>query len=381
MARRIRSLAGTLFLCLASCLIGLVVTEAILRMTLARTPPYPRSPGPNSAYQINTLEFQTEVVTNDLNLRDQPIGPRRAEEFRILFLGDSFTFGLGVEIEDTFVKQVENGLRGSRPLRTINAGGRGTNASQQYSFLRDHQSILDPDLLVLQVYIGNDFHDSRDSIDTTEEMNTANRPKRARGPLMPQPESWLSAGKQWVRDLHLYTPEVIYNRLLRLDFVDDLLCRYEVRYGSRALLLRRYPSVQQQLVAHEIESLTRITDYCAAEGIRIASIIIPYKLQVFKKNLLDSRIYDYRKPNALLTDFFRDHEVPCIDFLEQYQQVPESDVRSFYYFRDAHWTVRGHQYAARKIQQLLLEIEPGLRPTRNTAHSLSEQRDAALLAR
>ncbi len=56
-ARRIHSLAGAIVLCLASCLIGLVVAEAILRMTHARTPPYPRSPGPNSAYQINTLEF------------------------------------------------------------------------------------------------------------------------------------------------------------------------------------------------------------------------------------------------------------------------------------------------------------------------------------
>ncbi len=315
-----------------------------------------------------------------MNLRDQPIDPRRAGEFRILFLGDSFTFGLGVEIEDTFVKQVENSLRGSRPLKTINAGGRGTNAFHQYSFLREHQSILDPDLLVLQVYVGNDFHDSHDSIDAMGTMDTATRPERARGSIMPQTESWLAASKQWLRDLDLYTPEVIYNRLLRLNFVDDLLCRYQIRYGSRALLLRQYPSAQQDLVAHEIESLARITDHCAAEGIRTASIIIPYKLQVFKKNLLDSRIYDYRKPNALLTDFFRDHEVPCIDFLEQYQQVPESDVRSFYYFRDAHWTARGHQYAARKIQQLLLEIEPSLRPTRNTAHSLSGQGEAPLLA-
>ena len=43
-----------------------------------------------------------EVVTNDQELRLPPIEPRRPDEFRILSLGESTTFGSRVEANETY---------------------------------------------------------------------------------------------------------------------------------------------------------------------------------------------------------------------------------------------------------------------------------------
>lgn len=47
-----------------------------------------------------------EVSINRLGLRDRELGEKSANDFRVLMIGDSFTFGT-VRSDDTFVKQLE----------------------------------------------------------------------------------------------------------------------------------------------------------------------------------------------------------------------------------------------------------------------------------
>ena len=78
-----------------------------------------------------------------------------------MFVGDSFTFGLGVESGQSSPELLPSlVVRDGRRLYAINAGGRGGYAGQQYEFLRQREDVLDPDMLVAQVYIGNDFLDA-----------------------------------------------------------------------------------------------------------------------------------------------------------------------------------------------------------------------------
>jgi len=94
---------------------------------------------------------------NDIALRERPIGPKAAGEFRILFLGDSVVFGSAARIEDTFVRRLEGMLtkRLQRPVRTINSGVGSYNTTQEYGFFKRHGKAIDPDLVVL-VYVDND---------------------------------------------------------------------------------------------------------------------------------------------------------------------------------------------------------------------------------
>ena len=55
-----------------------------------------------------TSEFKHDVVLNSLDLREAESGPKTNGEYRILVLGDSFTYGLGVEEDETYVRLTES---------------------------------------------------------------------------------------------------------------------------------------------------------------------------------------------------------------------------------------------------------------------------------
>jgi hypothetical protein len=74
---------------------------------------------------------------------------------RILFLGDSFTFGIGVEESDTFARLLEDLPR----VETFNAGVAGYGTTQELLWLRREGFAYRPDLVVLAFYT-NDFWDN-----------------------------------------------------------------------------------------------------------------------------------------------------------------------------------------------------------------------------
>ena len=81
-------------------------------------------------------------------------------EYRVLFFGDSFTYGLGVNDDQTFADRVEKDLRaGLWSVEVMNAGcpGKGTDYA-----LKCFQTVgrkFHPDLTVLG-FFGNDFEDN-----------------------------------------------------------------------------------------------------------------------------------------------------------------------------------------------------------------------------
>ena len=60
-----------------------------------------------------TPEFRFVVRTNSIGLRDTEIPLRRTGRKRVLAIGDSFTFGWGVRLEETWPKVLEAALRRS----------------------------------------------------------------------------------------------------------------------------------------------------------------------------------------------------------------------------------------------------------------------------
>lgn len=98
------------------------------------------------------------VETNELGLRDGPLHPRDDDEFRILALGDSVTFGWGVRNEDTFPRVLEQRLRTrlDKNIRVVNAGVGSYNTEQEAAFLRLHADTIRPDAVLLTV-VANDI--------------------------------------------------------------------------------------------------------------------------------------------------------------------------------------------------------------------------------
>lgn len=100
------------------------------------------------------------VTYNERGLRDRPILPKAAEEYRILALGDSVTFGWGVDQDKIFPVRLESLLQRHlhRPVRVINSGVAGYNTVQEVTYFKQEGIALQPDLVML-TYVQNDIEE------------------------------------------------------------------------------------------------------------------------------------------------------------------------------------------------------------------------------
>lgn len=108
-------------------------------------------------------QFGTHVRTNSRGLRDHEFGAKQSDEFRILSLGDSYAFGFGVEVEQSYTKVVEDRLNRELPGRTfsvVDAGVTGYGTKQQDMVLQDLLPVLKPDFVLATFTAGNDVYDN-----------------------------------------------------------------------------------------------------------------------------------------------------------------------------------------------------------------------------
>ncbi|MBN1880294.1 SGNH/GDSL hydrolase family protein [bacterium] len=103
--------------------------------------------------------FSIPVRINEMGFRDDPvILPKPEGTIRILAVGDSFTWGLGVAEEDCWVEQLEWMLQKqtTRKVDVINTGVGSWNTEVEAAFLQGRGMALDPDAVILGFLI-NDF--------------------------------------------------------------------------------------------------------------------------------------------------------------------------------------------------------------------------------
>lgn len=150
-------------LLLAEVAIGALRPQQALPEWYRDDPVYGRSLKPNFHQRLIYLGHRSiDVMTNSLGLRDDEPPPPDAPRPRILFLGDSFVFGYGINVNE----RIDNWLKAKflanrRQVTTINAGVPTWGTIQELKFAREHLDRFDPDAIVL-VYCGNDQQNDRD---------------------------------------------------------------------------------------------------------------------------------------------------------------------------------------------------------------------------
>lgn len=143
----------TLFLILFSSLLGITILEVTIRVFL----PY------HIAF-LDNVDHRLKPDGADIN-RDgiRECGPDsfRAEDYNILFLGDSFTYGFNLPGDSAFPKRVEGLFRNTDPdkkVRSVNMGWPSASPLLCYRQLVDIGRNYKPDMVVLAVDM-TDFHD------------------------------------------------------------------------------------------------------------------------------------------------------------------------------------------------------------------------------
>ena len=128
---------------------------------------------PGTKFDISHYEYAN--VAHIDNLGGRRTGTNREARVEVPnliapFLGDSFTFGVGVEDKETFASLLSSKLGG---IRVVNLGVPGNAIHNQLDIVRMRYVELGrPSRVVFFFFLGNDFEDIRDAARTNEtEMN------------------------------------------------------------------------------------------------------------------------------------------------------------------------------------------------------------------
>lgn len=175
--RRSRRIAARLLVVVAAVAVSLVIAEAALRIWAPRQPCVRFKQNVDELQHMNLTDLVVEsdpelfwrlaprqsrpargfpfrgVISNGQGLRSEHEIPleKPKKEIRILFLGDSCTFGHGLLPSETFVAQVGQMLRSQFPgtqFECINAGVPGYSLFQGLRFFETQGFRFRPDLVV-----------------------------------------------------------------------------------------------------------------------------------------------------------------------------------------------------------------------------------------
>jgi lysophospholipase L1-like esterase len=112
---------------------------------------YIQKPGASGRH-TSPEEFDAEFRINSKGLRGEEIDYSRNHAVRILCLGDSFTFGFGVEEQETWPAKLQQQLAARMPIEVVNGGVMGWGLAEYLIWFRNEGRKYQPDLVIVAVH-------------------------------------------------------------------------------------------------------------------------------------------------------------------------------------------------------------------------------------
>lgn len=244
-----------------------------------------------------------EYVINSRGVRDREelCAPKPAGQRRVVCVGDSFTLGWGVRVEDSWTRLVEDQLRQSDDnLRTVNCGASGALFVDEYqAALEARFAAFEPDVVLVTLCL-NDLIPSTHVLSVragripwllreSRLFGALFAEQRLRAELGPPPD-----GSDVVQSL-LDLPAPFY----------DAIGWIKASGVGRDQL---WPGEGPQ------RGLLAMREWCAARGIRFAVAIWP-----FLQGLGPNEEYPLTTVHRLVAAFCAQHSIPCHDVLPALQ--------------------------------------------------------------
>ena len=164
-------------LTVACCFVlALLVAEVALRLFWPQVFPH-HAPGmytphpelghvltPSFEGQIQRTEFKVGFQTNEAGLRGLSLRPLTKSTVRILCLGDSFGWGMGVEDSQTYPARLESLLLAQYPqldIQVLNASTPQYGTLEELAYLEWQGEKLHPDVVIVHFNTLDDFEQNR----------------------------------------------------------------------------------------------------------------------------------------------------------------------------------------------------------------------------
>jgi lysophospholipase L1-like esterase len=128
---------------------------------------------PFAEQHFKTIDFEYTANINSIGIRDRELPKERGDAFRVLAIGDSYTYGWGVAQEETWPHLLEVQLREEgHNVEILNLGKPGTGPPFYAELAERAIPLLRPDLVIVGMLQGNDLRDAgpETAMPTTEDF-------------------------------------------------------------------------------------------------------------------------------------------------------------------------------------------------------------------
>jgi hypothetical protein len=366
--RNLRSVTATAALFVGACTLALLLAEVAVRIVAPQRLESHRPIYENDSLLVYRLrkhysatyrqpEFEIHEQTNALGLRDAEIGAKKPGVRRILGLGDSFSYSNSVNLPETFFKQIEAHLNAEQPgsVEVINAAVPAYSTIQELRYLERDGISLQPDVVVLGFYVGNDFQDSEELFDSlgrpTVDVVDGKLQANAHFPSAryDRQERTLRTATASIRGFFASSSALYVFLRERLS---ESLWRFGLRNNPPPpdFCARKFSPAMQRGWEIEQRLLLEMQSFCDAHGVRLIVVALPTQYQVdeqlwihhFTTFGLRPEEYDLQKPQQILHDFCSEKGVEYVDVLPRLRTRAHEGASLFYPIA-SYMTPEGHR--------------------------------------
>jgi lysophospholipase L1-like esterase len=278
---------------------------------------------PNSNITINLTEFDYNLITNSLGLRDKEISPiKDTNEFRIICLGDSFTEGFGTDEEHCWPRVLERELIKkirNKKITIINAGTAGSDVVFGYTFLKEKLLGYSPDM-VIDALNTSDISDIivRGGFERFKSENIVK---------YKSPPSWEPVYARSYIFRHIIHDFFHFNEL----FIPEN--RAEAEKSNSVMIIN--------------STLGRFKDLSGKNGFVFVTVLHPYDFQIVDKD--DT----YSALSNSISEIEGLHYYNLLDYFKNDCGINNDNRYQFYWKTDKHYNSEGYDLMAKGISKYL----------------------------
>ncbi len=366
LSKNLKKIGVNALLALASMVLVVFVAEVFLRLLwpqnlnitqLDDELRFELKPGITSI--LERQDFNTMVAISSQGLRDREYSLQKPEGvYRVAIVGDSFTFGFGVEQNETFTEILEKSLngRGNKRYEVMNFGVSAYGTEQEYLVIRKKVLTFNPDMVIVAFYLNDVKENVKYNLFSVEDG------------MLKQAETKPVTSIQRLRNFiswhsHLYS--LFYFSVIERDALSSLLIRSHIINAPVAdpgvdfdkLIYARNKSEEYDLaMSKTVMLLKEMHGELTRMNVSFAIMLIPTKEQVYDQEMtkfliqrgLLAKDIDRTKVQRNISNALQKESIPIIDMLGPLREHADED--RLYFPIDGHWTPRGHDIAAQELE-------------------------------
>jgi len=260
--------------------------------------------------------FDCPVTISSNGLRQSNFDAQMQYSRRLLILGDSFAFGVGVPEDSIFATLIQHALNPAG-IGVINGGQSGYGTTQEAKFGIRLAQIVKPEMIVLSLFSNNDVSGDYYKDYENVEMRYGQRLSKNR---------WLPIAPL----------DFIRARAYSWMLLEAALKRKTIE-EQRAAFFSLAKDSTEQVMQPTLNAIKALRDFCQNNKVKLGIMMIQ---SVTGKTLFDEP----------LQKAFSEEGIPVLDLGER------KFGRKNYFRGDAHWNASGHQRAAKQLAPFCMKL-------------------------